>query len=59
MKTVAYRADANDILILKKIKYTKNEWFFQFEKDGRNGWFGLNSIGSMEIFYGVRNRLAG
>lgn len=59
MRTVAYQADANDILTLKKIKYTKNEWFVQFEKDGKEGWFGLNGIGGMELFYGVRDRLAG
>ncbi len=59
MKTVSYRADANDILTLKKIKYTKDEWFVQFEKDGKKGWFGLNGLGGMEIFYGVRDRLAG
>lgn len=59
MKTEAYRANKNDILTLKKIKYTKDEWFVQFEKDGKKGWLGLNGIGSMELFYGVRDRLAG
>lgn len=59
MRTKSYTVDANDIITLKKIKYTPNEWFVQFEKDGKKGWLGLNGLGGIDIFYGVRDRLAG
>ena len=59
MNTIAFRVNQDDILTLKKIKYTKDEWYVQFEKDGKKGWLGLSGIGSMDLFYGVRERLAG
>lgn len=57
MKTVAYHVYANDIITLKKIQYKNREWYVQFEKNGKKGWLDLKSIGSMELFYGVWNRM--
>lgn len=57
MREVAYTVNANDIVILKKIKYVKGNWYVQFEKDGKKGWTDLKGYGSREIFYGVRERM--
>ncbi|HBA96938.1 MAG TPA: hypothetical protein DCZ23_02410 [Lachnospiraceae bacterium] len=57
MREVAYTVNANDIVILKKIKYVKGNWYVQFEKDGEKGWTGLKGYGSREIFYGVNARM--
>lgn len=57
MKKVAYYVKANEIVTLKKVKYTKGHWYVQFEKDGKLGWTNLQGYGSREIFYGVRVRM--
>lgn len=59
MRHEAYRTEAGDILTLKKIKYTKDNWYLQFEKNGKYGWIDTKSIGGMEIFYGVSSRRFG
>ena len=56
MQAESYLVHKDDIITLKKIKYTKDEWFVQFEKDGKIGWLGLNDLGSRELFYGVSSR---
>ena len=59
MNNLSYMVHKDDILTLKKIKYTKDEWFVQFEKGGKKGWLGLNGLGSRELFYGVSSRMVG
>lgn len=59
MNNLSYRVQKDDILTLKKIKYTKDEWFVQFEKGGKKGWLGLSGLGSRELFYGVSSRMVG
>lgn len=59
MKEESFRIDVDDIITLKKVKYTKEGWFFQFEKGGKKGWLGLNGTGGMELFYGIKSRLVG
>ncbi len=56
MQKEAFRIKKNDILTLKKVKYTKDHWYLLFEKDGKQGWIDIKSIGGMEIFYGVNSR---
>ncbi|MFG6328353.1 MAG: hypothetical protein K1W06_02600 [Lachnospiraceae bacterium] len=59
MKKIAYTTKPEDILTLKRIKYTKDDWYVQFEKDGKIGWVNLKGFGSREIFYGINARMAG
>ena len=59
MKKVAYTTNPNDILTLKKIKYTKDDWYVQFEKNGKKGWVNLKGFGSHEIFYEIKARMVG
>ncbi len=59
MQEVAYTTEPEDILTLKKIKYTKGGWYVQFEKAGKKGWVDLKGFGSREIFYGIKARMTG
>lgn len=59
MRTEAFRTEADDILTLRKIKYAKDNWYIQFEKDGKKGWIDTKDLGGMEIFYGVNSRQFG
>lgn len=57
MRTVAYYVKANEIVILKQVKYVKGKWYVRFDKDGKQGWTNLKGYGSREIFYGTHIRM--
>lgn len=57
MRTVAYNVKANEIVILKQVKYVKGKWYVRFDKDGKPGWTNLEGYGSREIFYGTQVRM--
>lgn len=59
MEQISYTAKKNEILALKKIKYTNGTFYVQFSNGNKNGWLKLNQSNYTPLFYGVENRLAG
>lgn len=59
LKKVSFSAGRGDILVLKKVKVTKNGYYVQFSKGGKKGWIRLKSYEGEPLFYGISNRLAG
>lgn len=59
LKKVSFIAEKNNLLVLKKIKYVKDQFYVQFKKNSRTGWIKLEPFYGDVLFYGVSNRLAG